>query len=35
MSYVPHTANEVQEMLARIGVGSVQELFEEIGRAHV
>lgn len=30
MSYVPHTAHEREEMLARVGVASVGELFEVV-----
>ena len=30
MTYVPHTAAETREMLARIGVSNLQELFEDI-----
>ncbi|WP_147821920.1 aminomethyl-transferring glycine dehydrogenase subunit GcvPA [Salidesulfovibrio onnuriiensis] len=30
MPYVPHTPDEVREMLATIGVGSVEDLFAEI-----
>ena len=30
MPFIPHTDTEVQEMLAVIGVGSVEDLFDEI-----
>ena len=30
MAFIPHTAADVAEMLARIGVKSIDELFEEI-----
>ena len=30
MAFIPHTADDVRSMLATIGVGSVEQLFEEI-----
>jgi len=30
MRYIPHTEHDVTEMLARIGVGSIEELFVEV-----
>ena len=30
MSYTPHTPEEIRAMLARIGAGSIEELFETI-----
>jgi len=30
MPYIPHTANEIQDMLATIGVDSIENLFDEI-----
>ncbi len=30
MSYIPHTPEEIEQMLATIGVGSIEALFEEI-----
>jgi glycine dehydrogenase subunit 1 len=32
MPFIPHTEQDVREMLAAIGVGSVEELFDEIPR---
>ena len=32
MPYVPHTEDEVREMLAAIGVGSIEDLFAEISQ---
>lgn len=32
MPFIPHTDNDVQEMLAAIGVSSIDELFDEIPR---
>lgn len=32
MPFIPHTEEDVREMLAAIGVGSVEELFDEIPR---
>ena len=34
MTYVPHTDAEVGEMLARIGVGDIDELFEAVPAEH-
>ena len=34
MSYIPHTAAETQQMLAEIGVGSIEELFEAVPGSH-
>ncbi len=34
MSYIPHTAVETQQMLADIGVGSIDELFAAVPAAH-
>ena len=34
MSYVPHTDAEIQEMLARIGVGDIDELFQAVPVEH-
>ena len=33
MAFIPHTAGDVREMLATIGVGSIEELFDEIPAA--
>jgi glycine dehydrogenase subunit 1 len=30
MPFIPHTDDEVKEMLAAIGVGSLDDLFDEI-----
>ena len=30
MAFIPHTAADVAAMLAAIGVGSIEELFDEI-----
>ena len=30
MKYFPHTANDLQEMLKVVGVGSLEELYSEI-----
>ncbi|RKZ40153.1 MAG: aminomethyl-transferring glycine dehydrogenase subunit GcvPA [Gammaproteobacteria bacterium] len=30
MPYIPHTSNDIAEMLATIGVGSIEDLFDEI-----
>jgi len=34
MRYLPHTDDEIRDMLARIGVGSVDDLFSTIPEAH-
>ena len=34
MSYIPHTESETTEMLAEIGVDSIEALFEEVPAAH-
>ena len=34
MSYIPHTANETQQMLGAIGVDSIEALFEEVPATH-
>jgi glycine dehydrogenase subunit 1 len=34
MRYLPHTEGEIQEMLERIGVGSMDELFSPIPQSH-
>jgi glycine dehydrogenase subunit 1 len=33
MSYIPHTEDDVREMLAAIGATSVEDLFDEIPAA--
>jgi glycine dehydrogenase subunit 1 len=33
MPFIPHTEDDIQEMLATIGVGSIDELFDEIPEA--
>jgi glycine dehydrogenase subunit 1 len=30
MAFIPHTSEDVEEMLATIGVSSIEQLFEEI-----
>ncbi|MCC7200699.1 MAG: glycine dehydrogenase, partial [Gammaproteobacteria bacterium] len=30
MSYIPHTDDDVRQMLAAIGAGSIEDLFDEI-----
>jgi glycine dehydrogenase subunit 1 len=30
MPYIPHTANDIAAMLATIGIGSIEDLFDEI-----
>ena len=30
MPYIPHTQNDIAAMLATIGVGSIDDLFDEI-----
>ena len=34
MSYIPHTETEIQEMLAQIGVASIDELFDAVPSRH-
>lgn len=34
MSYIPHTAAETEQMLAEIGVGSIDELFDAVPEAY-
>ncbi len=34
MSYIPHTAAETRQMLAEIGVGSIEELFDAVPAAY-
>ncbi len=34
MSYIPHTASETEQMLAEIGAGSIDELFDEVPAAY-
>ena len=34
MSYIPHTDAEIQEMLSRIGVDSVEALFDDVPASH-
>ncbi|MCY4072515.1 MAG: aminomethyl-transferring glycine dehydrogenase subunit GcvPA [Chloroflexi bacterium] len=34
MSYIPHTAAETRQMLAEIGVGSIDELFDAVPEAY-
>ena len=34
MSYIPHTEAETQQMLAEIGVDSIEQLFEAVPEAH-
>lgn len=34
MSYIPHTAAETRQMLAEIGVGSIEELFDAVPEAY-
>lgn len=34
MTYVPHTATEIQDMLAQVGVGQIEALFEAVPATH-
>ena len=34
MRYLPHTDEEIQQMLERIGVGSMDDLFAPIPESH-
>ena len=33
MSYVPHTPDEIEQMLERIGVSGIEELFDSVPAA--
>ena len=34
MSYIPHTEAEVQQMLAQVGVASIDQLFDDVPAPH-